>query len=537
MRLRATRISTGIRPIQKGLAVLVAAMFASAVAAGIPTFRYEASDMSSMYQDFNGLTPVTAVEQPVGLMLDKSLGLIRGPQLVTTPNINGVAIGGPGITAYSTGAPLVAGKWYEFSATVSGFSGSSDLGFVAAAFATAGGGTRLSSNGVLTGIRQAVTTGVADVFTRDVNTANFTNISIRELPGNHLTQATTTARPVLSSRVNLLTYSEQFDNAAWLKDAGGTITANNQTAPDGTMTADTLTVTASNAMRQSIAKPANDVVYSARIWLKKLTGSGVASVRFVSNGSIIAPSVVTPDLSSGNWVEVKTTGSSGAFTDLRLDVVSQGAGDTFAVWGADIRLGGLTQLGRYQRIAAATVYDVTGFPSYLRFDGIDDCLFTPITVNLTSTDKLSVFVGLQKNSDAARGVVVETGTNFGDVGAFGIGAPWTAGVGDVLAGTTGTSPAPRQIVVSGYPSPAKLVLSALYDLGNPSPIVFRVNGASSTGTASTGGNYGNYQMYVGRRNNTSLQANIQLYSLHGLGRIESPDNVWFEERYAESLMT
>jgi hypothetical protein len=38
-------------------------------------------------------------------------------------------------------------------------------------------------------------------------------------------------------RTNLLTYSENFDNAAWLK-SGATVTANSTTAPDGTLTAD-----------------------------------------------------------------------------------------------------------------------------------------------------------------------------------------------------------------------------------------------------------------------------------------------------------
>ena len=43
-------------------------------------------------------------------------------------------------------------------------------------------------------------------------------------------------------RTNLLTYSEQFDNAAWVKTtAGDTITANAVVAPDGTTTADKLT--------------------------------------------------------------------------------------------------------------------------------------------------------------------------------------------------------------------------------------------------------------------------------------------------------
>ena len=43
----------------------------------------DASDMSTMYQDAAGTTPVTAMEQPVGLWLDKSQGLQLGPELVT----------------------------------------------------------------------------------------------------------------------------------------------------------------------------------------------------------------------------------------------------------------------------------------------------------------------------------------------------------------------------------------------------------------------------------------------------------------------
>ena len=58
-------------------------------------------------------------------------------------------------------------------------------------------------------------------------------------PGIHLSQATATSRPVASARVNLLTYSEDFSNAAWTV-AGGTVTNNAVTAPDGTLTGSTL---------------------------------------------------------------------------------------------------------------------------------------------------------------------------------------------------------------------------------------------------------------------------------------------------------
>ena len=42
---------------------------------------YDPSDRATMFQDAAGTTPVTAVEQPVGLVLDKSKGLVLGPEL------------------------------------------------------------------------------------------------------------------------------------------------------------------------------------------------------------------------------------------------------------------------------------------------------------------------------------------------------------------------------------------------------------------------------------------------------------------------
>src|SRR3972149_1256765 len=44
--------------------------------------------------------------------------------------------------------------------------------------------------------------------------------------GNHATQATSASRPVLSARVNLLAYSENFSNAIWPITTGATKTSN-----------------------------------------------------------------------------------------------------------------------------------------------------------------------------------------------------------------------------------------------------------------------------------------------------------------------
>ena len=50
---------------------------------------YDESDLSTLYQDSDGVTPVTVAGQPVGLMLDQSQGLVLGPEKLvsTTPTV------------------------------------------------------------------------------------------------------------------------------------------------------------------------------------------------------------------------------------------------------------------------------------------------------------------------------------------------------------------------------------------------------------------------------------------------------------------
>ena len=61
------------------LAQNIQALFAD----GSQGWWYDDNDTTTLFQDSAGTTPVTAVEQFVGLQLDKSKGLVLGPELVT----------------------------------------------------------------------------------------------------------------------------------------------------------------------------------------------------------------------------------------------------------------------------------------------------------------------------------------------------------------------------------------------------------------------------------------------------------------------
>ena len=75
-------------------------------------------------------------------------------------------------------------------------------------------------------------------------------------------------KTVAKAEENLFTFSEQFDNAAWLKSQS-TVTANDTTAPDGTTTADKLNETAITAEFQVRQSAPTSTTFTASVFAKK----------------------------------------------------------------------------------------------------------------------------------------------------------------------------------------------------------------------------------------------------------------------------
>ena len=86
---------------------------------------------------------------------------------------------------------------------------------------------------------------------------------------------------------NLLTYSEQFDDASWGK-GNGTISTNLITAPDETLTADAFientTLNAYHFLNKSITKSASSITYTFSIFVKSKGGRRVG-LRIESGGA------------------------------------------------------------------------------------------------------------------------------------------------------------------------------------------------------------------------------------------------------------
>jgi hypothetical protein len=167
---------------------------------------------------------------------------------------------------------------------------------------------------------------------------------------------------------NLLTFSEQFDNAAWQKFGGGVatapaVTANAGIAPDGTTTADRVqfalnggaTSTDRSLLSQS-ATLATSFPYTYSIWVRSLSGTlsmGIGCDNLVGN---------TPITVTTTWqrftVSGTATGTAGvALLQLRggQAPTQSNAADVF-VWGAQLEIG-----------STATTYNSTTVKNLLGF--------------------------------------------------------------------------------------------------------------------------------------------------------------------------
>ena len=362
--------------------------------------------------------------------------------------------------------------------------------------------------------------------------------------GNHATQATSTQRPtyginpIVGTR-NLLTYTEQFDNAAWVK-TGTTISADTAIAPDGTTTADLLSQTAVSlehyAEQTGLQTTAG--AYTASYYVKAGTVSSF-QIMVVHSGQSPTTSTGTFNISSG--VITYTAGSGiisggsavdagGGWYRCRISYTLSGsvsshrtriyaglsgvflgnAANNLVIWGAQVETGSTATA--YQKVVSQ--YEVTeaGVQSafYLAFDGVDDGMVTnTITPGI---DKVQVFSGMRKLSDAAQKIVAEmSATIASNAGAFALTAPNSAAANYNFSskGTTQTDN-----VVTTYTSPITSVISGLGDIAGASNLI-RVNGSQvgSTLTTQGTGNYLAYPLYIGRRGGSTLPFNGRLYSL------------------------
>ena len=222
--------------------------------------------------------------------------------------------------------------------------------------------------------------------------------------GNHATQATSTARPVLRARYNLLKYSEAFDNAAWTKQAGTVVTANQATAPDGTLTADKVVGNGANGVHAAGIAVSTTSQNTKSVYIKGISGGEVVLLKDTSQTIGTTVCNLTTEWQRFTLSEVQTAGGAGLWID---DIPAGG----IYIWGAQLNYGPTAT--SYQRIAAATDYDTVGFLQAADLDGVDD--FSTQSAGGGSTTGFFLCAGIKPEggAGAVRVLWSDAGTNTG----------------------------------------------------------------------------------------------------------------------------
>jgi hypothetical protein len=525
------------------------------------------------YVENTGITPVTAPGQGaadcvIGFLKDKRLGDERGPELFSDGELsaatgwtleNGWSVSGGKLRYAVTGTgrdahkavTTTAGRWYEVTFTIDSMS-AGQLGAyslessnaTSAAFSASIGARRylFAATGASMSIRiRTSAAGSGDIV--------IDNISVRELPGNHATQATTASKPVLTARYNLLTQTEAFDNAVWLK-------------PNITVAAGKLVEAATTAAHIAYVSFSSVAAsYTARVKFKAAERTisyiglydGAAGTTYRTYFNLATGAVATSDAGNTGSIQalgdgwylcsvVRTMGASAA-SQIHVgmssaDNVSSYLGDiTKGLYATqpDLRTSADAALSipAYQRVTDASNYDTSGFPCFFRWDGFDDSSATA-AMDLTGTDKLTVVAGLHKSSDAASAIVAELSANVGAAnGAFWLAAPPSAGAtyGFASKGTT------QATATGNAAAPHTAVLTAVGDISSDISSL-RMNGvvAQTTTTDQGTGNYGNHVLNLGRRNGASLPFSGRIYTMIICGAARSASQIAQAERYVARKM-
>ena len=196
-----------------------AALYGAADQGGV----YDPSDFSTLWQDADGLIPVTSTAQPVSIMLDKRFNLRRDAELMPAiSTASGLSTGvtvvgssvrftGAAVNAKADFTPNVTVSnvlFYEVYFTVSNYtSGTVRLRLYGTGESASIYPSGVTANGRYRAIIDCVPGGASNQLIRiegigASNSFDVSDVTIKELPGNHVWQVTPASRPTLQQDGN-----------------------------------------------------------------------------------------------------------------------------------------------------------------------------------------------------------------------------------------------------------------------------------------------------------------------------------------------
>jgi hypothetical protein len=382
-------------------------------ATGVEGAFYDENDSRTVYQDSVGTT-AGVLESPQGLLLDKSDGATLGANQVTNGTFDDGTTSGwtPG-GGFPSALSVVDGKLRitrgnstigrgtfqltcivgrTYRVTIDRDSGTCTTSGVIIAIASTTSTGSIAAT-ALTGVYPGYTFVFTATQTQhwlmldtgggvDGNYVEYDNISVRELPGNHTTQSTSASRPVWSARYNLLTKTEQFDDAAWAK-ANVTVT-NNKMVEDTVLGGHGMSVSSvavvGNSYTMLVRAKAGE---KTKIVLRLGSTNAPQGIFNLSTGAVVSTAfgaTAAIEDAGGGYYDCTISGVQTGDTAARVNLCREDT-DNLSYTGdgvsglylarADLRTAADAALNipSYQRVNTATDYDDVGFPKYMLLDG------------------------------------------------------------------------------------------------------------------------------------------------------------------------
>lgn len=266
---------------------------------------------------------------------------------------------------------------------------------------------------------------------------------------------------------NLVTYSEQMDNASWVKSSVVSVTANNAQAPDGTTTADLFLRTTTSALEAILRKTCSqtiNTIYTFSVYAKKLTVNWVRlrnlatdssftllqqSAFFDLDGGVLGTKgsgILASGMQSiGNgwyrcWITALTSASiPNNYVDIAIatadNTINGISGDSIYVWGAQLEKG----VSSYIKTTSSSITrnkDDLKFPLILPEEGSIYAEVSSVTSNVGS-GIVSKELGVGPiNYHSDTGVSFIDGTN---THVLTYGSPFSTGTRKIAARWSGTA--------------------------------------------------------------------------------------------------
>lgn len=183
-------------------------------------------------------------------------------------------------------------------------------------------------------------------------------------------------KTVAKAEENLFTYSQDFDNGLWAK-GDSTIAANTDTAPDGTVTADTLTAASTvfanggRVIQDKSTLPTG--TYTLSVWIKRKSGTGKVGISlFNTETAASATALAVTD----SWQRFSITSVVSSSSTFFPSVILEVANDSIAIWGAQ-----LEQRSQVTAYTPTTTQPITNYIPALQtaLAGVPRIDFDPIT--------------------------------------------------------------------------------------------------------------------------------------------------------------